>query len=186
MKVIVESPFRNDVDSIRSENLIYLNCVARILALRYGYNPLFFHSFYTQFLDDDNSDQRDLGLNLSFEHHIDSEKRIVAIDRGITTGMAIGTKFGIGKGMDFSIFTVCPAGTDTAKEVDRINSIQDPIKRLEEAERVFSINMPKLNDFGDITPYRSEINEVRREVLEIINRFFSPLSQYVQSELIAE
>lgn len=185
MKVIIESPFRNDVDSLRSENLIYLNCVARLLSVDDNYNPLFFHSFYTQFLDDNDAFERDLGLNLSFEHHIDSEKRIVAVDRGITSGMVAGTKFGIKKGMDFSIYTACPIESETFAEVARINNIEDPLKRLEEAEKSFSINMPIINEFGDITPYREEIEATRQQVLEIINRFFTPLSQYVQSELIS-
>lgn len=59
---IIESPYSGDTEA----NLEYaraacLNCIDR------NENPFASHLFYTQFLDDDNEGERDLGIALGFQ-----------------------------------------------------------------------------------------------------------------------
>ncbi|ELP5898526.1 hypothetical protein QTV49_000400 [Vibrio vulnificus] len=181
MKVVIESPFANKNPFLLSENLIYLNCVARYLTKEEKLTPLFFHSYYTQFLDDMNEEERNIGLNSSFEFHDEIKVRIITIDRGISTGMRLGMLRGIENGATPVFFSLDKENSSLQETLNQINSIEDPLTRwetgLKELERI-TRGEPK-NDFGDLTGYREYSSTLRTEVCNVLERFFTPLSQHI-------
>lgn len=85
--VIVESPYAGFVDrNLRYARDAMQNCLLR------GEAPFASHALYTQdgVLDDDEPDQRDLGVEcgLAWGRHADAT--VAYIDHGITPGMAAG------------------------------------------------------------------------------------------------
>ncbi|WP_210498917.1 hypothetical protein [Vibrio crassostreae] len=181
MKVIVESPFKNKDENLRNENLIYLNVVFRRLAIKEGKSPLAFHSLYTQFLDDNDDFERKLGLDLSFTHHPDSECKLVAIDRGMSHGIALGIIDAIEKDMPVYYFTLCSEETEVAQRIKEINEIEDNKERSNVAmDYIASLgSIGALNDFGDFTDYREYCVEETETVKKVINKFFAPLVEYI-------
>lgn len=76
------SPFSGDV----AGNLAYAKDCAK-LTLTMGYVPLAPHMYYPQFLDDDNSYERELGLQLGRKAMLDCCCCLVFEDNGISEGM---------------------------------------------------------------------------------------------------
>ena len=85
--VIVESPFAGDV----KQNLRYLRAALRDCLLR-GEAPFASHAMYTQpgVLDDDNADDRKLGMEAGFAYRDAVDVSVVYTDLGITPGMSAG------------------------------------------------------------------------------------------------
>lgn len=185
MKVIVESPFKNPIEKERNNNLIYLNVVARKLSLSNIYNPLFFHSFYTQFLDDNNDSEREKGLTLSFEHHSDSDAKIVTIDRGISQGMVYGALDALSKGMEIQFFTLCDNSTPESKairdKIDKINSIQIMEDRWSAGVKFVEELKLKSTSPNELTNYRVCAENDWSEVERIMLEFFAPLIDQIRS-----
>lgn len=181
MKVVIESPFANENPFLLSENLIYLNCVARYLTKEENLTPLFFHSYYTQFLDDMNEEERNIGLNSSFEFHDEIKVRIITIDRGISKGMRLGMLRGIENGASPVFFSLDKENSSLQEILNQINAIEDPLTRwetgLKKLERITS-REPK-NDFGDLTDYREYSSTLRTEVCNVLERFFTPLTKHI-------
>lgn len=177
MRVIVESPFKAETKKLGLENLIYANMVARHLTLKCNYSPLFFHTFYTQFLDDDNAEERLTGLEASFTHHDYINKRIVTLDRGITEGMKKGVENGLEIGCMPVLFSL---STDKGlqKAVRHLNETSCPIKRWEQIQG-FCSDLKRVDDLGNFTNYSEERRDLREEVCSILGSHLLPMLQHL-------
>lgn len=63
-----------------------------------GESPFASHGLYTLALDDDDPEQRELGINAGFEYMLDVDKVVVYYDRGISDGMKDGINYAIAIG----------------------------------------------------------------------------------------
>jgi len=90
-RVIVESPYKGATPQELGRNILYLRACLRDCLLR-GEAPYASHAIYTQdgVLDDDNPDERDLGIRAGFEWRQSAEVTVVYTDLGISKGMQIG------------------------------------------------------------------------------------------------
>lgn len=84
IRVIVESPYRGDVDG----NLTYLRRCMRDCVLR-GESPYASHGLLTQpgVLDDNNPAERELGIELGFAWRDVSNMSVFYVDKGWSAGM---------------------------------------------------------------------------------------------------
>lgn len=182
MKVIIESPFANPVSALLSENILYLNAVARKVTVEDKMNPLFFHSYYTQFLDDNNDDERWNGLLSSFEFHDEIMPRYITIDRGISKGMKLGMERGLERGA-YPVFISLDNNENIQKTLSDLNAIEDPSEKWHKGLDVVSKILPNepINEYGDYTNYREVRANLLTEVSEIIHRFFAPLVSHIES-----
>ncbi len=80
--VIIESPFAGDTEN----NLKYARAAA-LDCVRRGENPFASHLFYTQFLDDNSPEQRELGIKMGFERWQQADEIIFYVDLGMSPGM---------------------------------------------------------------------------------------------------
>ena len=181
MKVIIESPFKNSDKKILSENLIYLNMVARQLATKNNLSPLFFHGFYTHFLNDHCDTERALGLNLSFMHHKGIDTRIITVDRGISKGMILGMETGLKHGGSPSFFSFDP---DLNSLFVKLNKSKDATEIWESGLDLYNKNVSQINinDFGDRTNYRMSTSLLREEVISIMFPIFQQLSKHMKTK----
>lgn len=191
-KSVLESPFKNDNQSIFNDNYFYVNACARKIMLENDVAPLFFHTLYTQFLSDNKTEERNIGLFRSFEYHSHADEKLYAIDRGISGGMILGAEDAIKKGMPIKFFTVHPASSKVGKKISEINSIEDNQTRWNAGlefvssltsdplvEKRFSLN-------GDLTNYKHEIREELSDVKKCILEFFEPLVKSIRKEMAKE
>ncbi|MCY9866105.1 hypothetical protein OTK49_26570 [Vibrio coralliirubri] len=183
MEVIIESPFANESPTLLSENLLYLNAVARKVTVEDQMNPLFFHSYYTQFLDDNNQRERNNGLQSSFEFHDDIMPRLITIDRGISTGMKLGMERGLTHGAH-PVFISLDSNIEIQNALSEINSISDPKEKWEFGLKLIKKILPQepINEYGDLTNYREIRNDLLEEVSTIIHRFFAPLVKHIEQK----
>jgi hypothetical protein len=86
-RVVIESPYAGDV----ALNLRYLRACMRDCLLR-GEAPFASHWLYTQpgVLDDNNPEERDLGIRAGFAWRSAADVTVVYIDLGVTPGMRMG------------------------------------------------------------------------------------------------
>lgn len=86
-RVIIESPFAGDV----KRNLRYLRACMRDCLLR-GEAPFASHAIYTQpgVLNDDDPEDRKLGMNAGFAWRPVAEATVIYTDLGMTPGMVAG------------------------------------------------------------------------------------------------
>lgn len=83
--VIIESPYAGNVE----ENMKYLKECVRDCISR-GEIPFASHGFYTQYLNDDDPEERKTGMRLGFEIGKLFEKTVIYTDRGVSKGMCDG------------------------------------------------------------------------------------------------
>lgn len=178
MRVIVESPFKNDDPKVFCENIIYTNMVARHLTLKCNYSPLFFHTFYTQFLNDNDPEERNTGLTASFTHHDYITKRIVAVDRGISEGMKKGVENGLEIGCMPVLFSLS-LDKGLQKAIRHINEISCPMKRWEQIQD-FCSGWATVNELGSFTSYAEERKDLREAVCNTLKDTFSPLIEHLK------
>ena len=89
MKVIIESPYKPDQHNGRDlfQNLAYArDCMSNSLSR--GESPFLSHLLYTQVLDDDIPEERQLGMNSALAWYAVADLCAVYIDLGISEGMA--------------------------------------------------------------------------------------------------
>ena len=89
MRVYLESPYRNGDPEEHQKNIDYakacaLDCIER------GENPFVSHLFFTQFLDDNDPDDRTLGMNMGFKWALTCAISVFYTDRGMSEGMTKG------------------------------------------------------------------------------------------------
>lgn len=86
-KVLIESPFKGD----RKRNLKYaFECFKD--SFKRNEAPYASHLLYTQMLDDDIQEERDLGIKMGLEWGKCADKTVVYTDHGISSGMEYGIK----------------------------------------------------------------------------------------------
>tara|TARA_R100001377_G_scaffold79992_1_gene58546 strand:+ start:519 stop:857 length:339 start_codon:yes stop_codon:yes gene_type:complete len=93
MRVIIESPYKAVHFNGQSlfDNIEYAkDCLSNSLSR--GESPFVSHLLYTQVLDDDVPDERQLGMNSALEWYEVADLCAVYIDLGISEGMASGIK----------------------------------------------------------------------------------------------
>lgn len=90
MKVYLESPFRHSDPEVHKGFVAYAQLCAEYSAIRFGENPFVSHLLFTQFLDDEDPDDRILGMNLGFEWAFLCDKTVICQDFGISEGMQLG------------------------------------------------------------------------------------------------
>lgn len=85
--VILESPFAGDVE----KNISYARKAMRDCFMR-GEAPFASHLLYTQdgILDDNDKNEREMGINAGLLWGELAEKTVVYVDRGISKGMQYG------------------------------------------------------------------------------------------------
>lgn len=127
--IILESPFAGDVFS----NVKYAQAVIHSLAHK-GYAPSASHLIYTQMLDDTNEFDRKLGIDkgLDIAHGHDS---IVAIDKGISTGMKYGVQRAIKEERNYTFLTLSK-DPKVISEVSLIKTLEDAIKYTDELKEL--------------------------------------------------
>lgn len=86
--VVIESPYAGDVEA----NLRYARACL-LDALRRGEAPLASHLLYTQVLNDDDPEERALGMAAGFNWNDCADAVVVYTDRGISAGMEAGIRY---------------------------------------------------------------------------------------------
>lgn len=87
--VILESPFANADKFLFDRNRRYLE-LAMLDCLKRGEAPFASHKMYTQCLDDNIPEQRELGIQAGFAWRSMAHKTVVYEDLGISRGMEYG------------------------------------------------------------------------------------------------
>lgn len=189
-KFILESPFANQDRNKFNNNYFYLCLVARKIMIENNASPLFFHALYTQFLNDDVQEERNLGLFNSFNWHSDGDAKLYAIDRGLkdSKGMMLGAADAIKKGMPVKFATAMPETHWISKRVAEINEIIDNQERWD-AGLAFEIelrsipeNMERFEKNGELTDYVRHNQKDLEEVKNCIMEFFAPLVKAIEEE----
>jgi hypothetical protein len=95
--VILESPFSAPTPEAKAENIYYAK-MAMHDAIMHGEAPYLSHLLYTLVLDDDDPEQRAMGLALAHAWLQRADYMVVYVDRGVSQGMtlaiALATKLG--------------------------------------------------------------------------------------------
>lgn len=89
MRVIIESPYRSDDPKTFRRNLAYSR-KAIFHSLSLGESPFASHRFYTQFLDDNDSELRYVGINCGLDWMEAAQLVAVYADYGVSPGMQAG------------------------------------------------------------------------------------------------
>ncbi|WP_318493352.1 DUF7768 domain-containing protein [Photobacterium leiognathi] len=173
-KVILESPYKSYEEAKFVDNYIYTLAVARQLILKKEIAPAFFHGLYTQFLDD-NTHERDIGIETSFLFHENVEKKIFTLDRGISKGMGFSLEDALDKGIDIQFYTALPPFTLTGGSVASINKVSCVKERIAQAvalvEDLKRLNPEGFKRTGKLTEYDHYLDSEITEVRGILRRF---------------
>jgi hypothetical protein len=84
--VIIESPYAGDLH----RNIQYAIRAMYDSILNHGEAPLVFHLLYTQALNDNKPEERQLGIGLSQLWYPHADRVVMYVDYGISTGMNYG------------------------------------------------------------------------------------------------
>lgn len=179
MNIILETPFKNENKQIFVDNYLYTNAVARKLMKEDNVSSLFFHTFYTQFLNDNDPSERDLGLKSSFNYHSGADCKVYAIDRGLSNGMILGAKDAIMKNIEINFYSVVYKDRSIIEELNIINSKSDNNERLELAikfvEKLSQTEFAKNNKTGQLIDYNDSLSEHIVQVKDCLTEFFQPI-----------
>lgn len=93
LRVVIESPYAGDVET----NVIYARR-AMHFALLAGAAPFASHLLYTQCLNDNDPDERELGIAAGLSFVADCDETWVFTDYGISEGMRRGMKAAVAAG----------------------------------------------------------------------------------------
>lgn len=86
-RVIIESPFHGKTQEELAANIKYVREACRDAALLHQEVPFASHLFFTQFLDDTNPEERQLGINMGYDFWEKADKIIFYVDKGMSPGM---------------------------------------------------------------------------------------------------
>lgn len=98
--VIIESPFAARNGRTVDDNIAYARDCVRD-SLNRGESPVAFHLLHTQpgILDDQNPEQRALGISASLEWYRKADRCAVYVDHGISGGMLKGMNAAVSAGV---------------------------------------------------------------------------------------
>lgn len=139
MRVIIESPFHNDIPEEAAANIKYARKCCLDATVR-GEVPFASHLFFTQFLDDSDPKQREMGIRMGFEYWRDAELVIFYVDRGVSRGMKEALAKAIEEQKPFEIRRLSQTainptitksmkdgdGTDLAKQIAELVNAENP------------------------------------------------------------
>lgn len=101
MRVILESPYAGDVKkNVEYAKRCMIDCIER------GEAPFASHLLYTQILDDEIPEERELGIEAGLEWGKTAEKTVVYIDFGVSSGMVKGMQAAIDNGRIIEIRSI--------------------------------------------------------------------------------
>jgi hypothetical protein len=120
IRCIIESPFAGDIES----NVAYAAEVIKNLVLNKNYSPMASHLLYTRMLDDDNQDERTIGIDAGLNYGLHAEETIICVDRGLSTGMKYGIINAEKNGRKYSFFTLSN-DPNIKKEISELYSVED-------------------------------------------------------------
>lgn len=120
IRCIVESPFAGDID----RNIEYAAEAISFLVLGGKYAPMASHLLYTRMLDDDDKDERMLGIDAGLNYGAKAEETIVFVDRGLSTGMKYGIINAEKAGRKYS-FATLSKDPDIVKQVSKITTLEE-------------------------------------------------------------
>tara|TARA_Y100000310_G_C20669235_1_gene809336 strand:- start:1480 stop:2388 length:909 start_codon:yes stop_codon:yes gene_type:complete len=116
-RVIFESPFAGDITA----NTEYAaRCIVELI-LYHGKAPMASHLLYTRMLNDHVAKERQIGINAGLAYGRHAEKTIVAVDRGVSTGMRYGVINAEKSGRKLQFFTI----SDNEKTQNDVASLRD-------------------------------------------------------------
>lgn len=93
MLVIIESPYAGNINkNLQYAHLCIKDCFNR------GEYPFASHILYTTALDDQNPEDRAMGINAGFQWGKHAEKTVVYTDYGISEGMNYGVENAVNNG----------------------------------------------------------------------------------------
>ena len=84
--VIIESPYRGKTEEEKERNIKYAQACL-LDSLKRGEAPMASHLLYTQVLDDDNPEERDLGINVGIAWQYVVHSVVFYVDLGMSEGM---------------------------------------------------------------------------------------------------
>lgn len=120
IRCVIESPFAGDISS----NVAYAADVIKKLVLSENYSPMASHLLYTRMLDDDNQDERMIGIDAGLNYGLHAEETIICVDRGLSTGMKYGIINSEKNGRKYSFFTLSD-DPQTKNEVNNLKTLSD-------------------------------------------------------------
>ncbi len=119
-RVIFESPFAGDM-ATNSEYAA--SCIVKLMLAEHV-APMASHLLYTRMLNDNDPKEREIGIDAGLEYGRHAQRTIIAVDRGLSTGMKYGIKNAESANRPLSFMTISP--NDTIKqEVGSLRDIQD-------------------------------------------------------------
>ena len=151
--VIIESPFfvKGD-EQATNDNVLYARA-CMLDSLRKGESPFLSHLLYTQVMDDNNTADRDLGINAGLEWGKVAEVSIVYIDRGISPGMIKGIESARDKGLKIIFRNLYPENIDILKKIQydysevnkpSMGNILNRLKTIRSEEKLLTESLKKM------------------------------------------
>ena len=151
--VIIESPFFvKGNEQATNDNILYARA-CMLDSLRKGESPFLSHLSYTQVMDDNNTEDRALGINAGLEWGKVAEASIVYIDRGISPGMLIGIENAKAKGRKIYFRNLYPENIDILKKIQynyrevnktSMGMILTKLKEIKSEEELLSNSLKEL------------------------------------------
>lgn len=101
-RVIFESPFAGDITA----NTEYAaKCIVELI-LYHGKAPMASHLLYTRMLNDHVAEERQIGIDAGLAYGRHADKTVIAVDRGVSTGMRYGVINAEKAGRKLQFFTL--------------------------------------------------------------------------------
>lgn len=98
-RVIIESPYRGETERKTEANVAYARACL-LDSLKRGEAPIASHLIYTQVLDDDDPEEREIGLKCGWAWLYAAEAVAIYTDRGISPGMKRGVNLALVVGLE--------------------------------------------------------------------------------------
>jgi len=90
IRAIIESPYGGTPEEVERNTVYARRCM--LWALQQGYAPFLSHLLYTQVLNDNNPEERKLGIEAGFAWREFADITLVFLDYGATKGMRLGIR----------------------------------------------------------------------------------------------
>lgn len=86
-RVIIESPFRGKTTEEAEKNIKYARVACIDAVFNHQEVPFASHLFFTQFLDDNKAEEREMGIQMGYDFWEKADKIIFYLDLGMSSGM---------------------------------------------------------------------------------------------------
>lgn len=145
--VIIESPYFVKGDEQATQNNVLYARACMLDSLRRGESPFLSHLLYTQVIDDNNTADRDLGINAGLQWGKVAEVSIIYIDRGISPGMVKGIESAQKNGRKIYFRNLYPENIDILEKIQydyrevnksSLGSILNRLKQIKSEEELLT------------------------------------------------